>query len=258
MNTFSNQLQTKFPEIDFGAYERVHKSCQQSRLEEYRAAEFSPVAKIPFKARTVFQVGLRRNLELSASFIASFNGELFIPLFVISRAILETGCLLWDLDNRIAKSLQPKEPLPLDQLDNHLGKVLLGAKTNEWAANAEKYPAPNILTILDRLKKSSFPEIRDHYDVISEFAHPNYAGMQAIYVKNDKVNRLSEFNNSPFQECSSLLPIALGAAGVGMQMTAGSISSYEAALRSFVQLCDEDIRAGGNWPSEVPWPWGLR
>jgi REP element-mobilizing transposase RayT len=77
---------TRHPTLEYAAVDQALEQALESRVAVSRAMLVSPVAKIPFKARDVFQVGLRRNLELGASFVCSFNAELFIPLFLISRA----------------------------------------------------------------------------------------------------------------------------------------------------------------------------
>lgn len=251
---FFPDLKRRHPDLGCDALEQVLEQGERARQPLLRATDFSPVAKIPLKARIILQIALRRNLELGTSFVQSFNAQLFVPLFIEARAIIETGCLAWDVQDRIKQVIQASDKKALDDLDRHLKNVLLGAKTKSWAGNSDKYPAPNVLTIIDRLTKAELPNLREHYEVISEFAHPNYAGMQGAYVKTNKAARQATFIDCPFKDRSELLDIACGSAHVGLDMSVTAVEYYEQVLTPFVELCEAQVFDAGCWPANIPYP----
>ena len=93
-------VKQKFSSLPFAEVEKVLKKAEAARVHVYKVREVSPVAKIPQKVFDLLQIGLRRNLELATSFVDIFNSELFTPLFVIARAVLEMSvknqkCTIW-------------------------------------------------------------------------------------------------------------------------------------------------------------------
>ena len=69
-------------------------------------------------------------------------------------------------------------------------KALFGVKSDLLGGDPEKCLAFNILTIIDRLTKTECPELRNWYNALSEYAHPNYHGMLALYLMSDNYNSL--------------------------------------------------------------------
>ncbi len=251
---FSQELKTRYPSLRYEEVEHQLARAQAAAVPVSRAAAISPVAKIPFKIIDILQAGLRRNLELAASFIGSFNAQLFVPLFVDARAVVETASLLWDLSMRVRRVLAQGGKGALSELDTHLMKVLLGAKSKEWVGDPDKYQAPNVLTILDRLAKSGFPQLRGFYDMLSEFAHPNFAGLQGAYAKVNATTRETTFVDRPFQVRAGSLVVPVNALSVGLNVTVTAIEAYDEDAALFVRLCEQDIHDKGTWPRSIPYP----
>lgn len=254
MTTFSGALKGRYPSLDYACVEQLLERAQAAKVPVYRDADVSPVAKVPYKTRAFFQVALRRNMELTACFVHSFNNELFVPLFVTARAVVETGCLVWDLWARVERILKTRDKAALEEFDKHVKNVLLGAKSKAWMDNPEKYPAPNVLTIIDRLTKAQFPHLREFYDRLSEFAHPNFAGMLAAYWTFTERDHESRFVDSPFHEIAVGLDFPLNAVAVGLRVTVQGVESYEKDLVTFTRLCEEEIHDSGTWPDDTPYP----
>lgn len=177
--------------------------------------------------------------------------ELFVPLFVLGRSILETGCLVWDVWSRVGRILTVRDKAALAEFDGHLMKVLLGAKSKEWVGDPEMYPSPNVLTIVDRLTRADHPGLRGFYDALPEFAHPNFAGMQAAYRRIDERARETHFVDRPFYEEANGLDIPINAVAAGLGITVFAVELYERDLAAFTRLCEEDIHDGGTWHDEI-------
>lgn len=254
MEAFSCDLKARYSQLNYGAVEQLLERAEAAKVAVSRAADVSLIAKIPYKVRDIFQTALRRNLELTASFLVSFNRELFVPLFVTARAVLETGCLVQDVWGRVARVLKARDKAALVEFDEYLMKVLLGAKTKEWVGDAGQYQAPNVLTIIDRLTKEEHPGLRAFYDGLSEFAHPNFAGMHDAYCRIDERAHETRFVDRPFHKRREDLDIPVNAVAAGLDMSVLAVELYERDLLTFTQLCEEAIHDRGTWPDDLPYP----
>lgn len=130
MNRFLTDLKTRYPTLEFASVEELLERAERARIPLSVAEELSPVVLIPYKVRDVLQVALRRNLELANAFVSVFNAELYIPLFVLARAVVETGALALDVWDRVNDIGGAGDKTGLPALDEHLAKALLGAKTS--------------------------------------------------------------------------------------------------------------------------------
>lgn len=234
--------------------EKALKNAENARVPVYKVREVSPIAKIPQKIFDLLQIGLRRNLELGASFINAFNSELFTPLFVIARAVLETGCLVYEMGSRVDQISKQNDKTLLIDFDKNVTKALLGVKSTLWGGDPQECPAFNVLSIIDRLQKSKAPELRNWYDALSEYAHPNYHGMLAVYAEINEGTYESYYIDRPFNQESGILDIPLKAFAAGMEQSTESIDLLNENLAVFVKLCEEVIHDRGTWPKSIPYP----
>ncbi len=251
---FTNEIKQKYSSLPFADVEKVLKDAEEARIPIYKVLELSPVAKIPQKIFDLLQIGLRRNLELAASFINTFNSELFIPLFVIARAVLETGCLVYEFGSRVDHISKQNDNTLLSDFDENVTKALLGVKSNLWGGDPQQCTAFNVLSIIDRLKKTKAPELRNWYDALSEYAHPNFHGMLAVYAKFNEGTYENHYIDRPFNQESEILDIPLKAFAAGMQQTTESIDLLNENLTVFIKLCEEVIYDRGTWPKNIPYP----
>ncbi|NQT84228.1 hypothetical protein HQ563_14465 [bacterium] len=254
MKTFDDELRNSYRGLDYDAVEEQLERGKAAQITVSRASEVSPVTKVPLEAQALLQVGLRRNMELTASFVESFNAELFAPLFLTGRAVLETACLLWEFWARTDRIVKEQDKAALDDFEDRITKALLGVKSPACGGDPENYPAPNVLTIIDRLNKREFPRLRWFYDTLSEFAHPNYFGMHAAYGRVDDSAQEIRYVDRPFGKDVKLLAMAIDAIAAGLLMTVSAVEKYEKDLLPFTRLCEEAIHDGGTWPSDVPYP----
>lgn len=250
---FTYEIKQKYPSLPFVDVETVLKKAENVGVPVYKVREVSPVAIIPQKIFDLLQIGLRRNLELAASFINTFNSELFTPLFVIARAVLETGCLVYEIGSRVDQISKQNDKTSLSDFDENVNKALFGVKSNLWGGDPQKCSAFNVLSIIDRLKKQA-PELRNLYDALSEYAHPNYHGMLAVYAEFNEGTYENHYIDRPFNQESRILEIPLKAFAAGMQQTTESIDLLNENLTVLIKLCEEVIYDKGTWPKNIPYP----
>jgi hypothetical protein len=122
-------------------------------------------------------------------------------------------------------------------------RALMGGKSSKWA-HSEEFEALNVLTIIDQLTKK-MPKLRAMYDLLSEYAHPNYSGMMGVYQR--VADQVSTFVDHPAADHVGLLNAAVGMAGFALMLIDDAVTRCQNdLLPAFVQLCEEEIHASGT------------
>ena len=120
--------------------------------------------------------------DLSEKAVPLFESSQLMPAFLVTRALLETVSLLYELHRKVASAIDRKE---VKQLDEWLERASLGRRNVDT-----EITAPNILSALDSMN-AEYAGVREMYDQLSEFCHPNFAGVLASYSRlNDTGNML--------------------------------------------------------------------
>lgn len=252
---FSGAVRAAYPNKQIlDEIEARYQRALTLKIPVVRASEISPVAKTPLKIQVLLQVGLRRALELTESFIRAVNDQLFAPTYVTARALLECVVLLYEIWSRVERVVTDWDRTGLKELDEKSMAALLGSKSDAWVGDPEQFQAVNILTIIDRLTKSLGPSLRKFYDALSEHAHPNYSGMLGAYHRPDLEEQQSVLIDKPAQEkCDSML-LAVNAVSAALEILQRAQDGYQLVLYDFTRLCEEDIYEGGTWPHGLPYP----
>lgn len=110
--------------------------------------------------------------DLSEKVAPLFESNQLMPAFLVTRALLETVSLLYELHKKVVSAIERKE---VNQLGAWLERVALGRKNVEGAITP-----PNILNALDSMN-AEYAGVREIYDQLSEYCHPNFAGVIASY-----------------------------------------------------------------------------
>ena len=134
-------------------------------------------SQIPFRVVCLRDILIHRVTHLADQAIEIHAANQFLPLMMTVRAAMETGALLYLLDKKIAAAIESEDT---KELEVFLKKATIGSRNSDTEIDAV-----NILTALDHMSKK-FPPVRKYYDNLSEFCHPNFAGVLASY------SRLSE------------------------------------------------------------------
>lgn len=140
------------------------------------ATAFSKKWKLPFKAEMIRQLLLYRTVDLASASIAHFETRRVVPAVILTRSVIETFAVLFALGEKLERFL--KDDLKdINQLDGTLMSLLVGSRNHP---SLEMPKAINILTLIDKVEKAA-PGFRFHYDALSEYAHPNWAGALGAY-----------------------------------------------------------------------------
>ena len=248
------RLTGKIEELD--RFQKTYEELRDLREAIQDNRKVSPIATMPGKIHSLLQIGLRRSLELTEAFIRELNAGSFTPLFVLSRALFETGALLFDATIRVQEVTETRAKYKLEELDKHLMNVMFGFKSADWEMTLE-YQAKNVVTIIERLTKKLDVDLSSMYGDLSEHAHPNYLGMMAAFQHEVEIgDPVIKFLDSPLDREISLgaLVWAVGGANIGIEMTKYALEKQSQYARAFRKVCEEQIYDGGTWPKGVPYP----
>jgi hypothetical protein len=247
---FTAEARAKF---DDQAYFDELEECAE-RLTALRMGQVdpdeSPVAKIPMKVAALLQVGIRRILELTESFVSDVNAGRYTPPFISARATVETACLMYSAIQRVREANTTRDLSALEEFDERIMKMLVGGKSREWA-HPDEYEAVNVLTVIQHLTKR-IPQLTSMYELLCEYAHPNYSGMMGAY--SQIRGGALVFADRPTDAHLEEMKTAVGMVGLALDLAARSAERYREALPAFIRLCESQIHARGTWPAGVPYP----
>jgi HJR/Mrr/RecB family endonuclease len=196
----------------------------------------SPTAKLPFKALSYREALIWRMAELSRTALDSFMSDKLASAILLTRAAIETTAALWYLCAKVDAALTAGA---VGDIDAYLMRLIMGSKTDP-----EMPQALNVLTFVDYANKD-IEGFRHQYDILSEFAHTNWAGTTGLYSKVDVKSFWTDFgsdvrdNEGPRRIGVINLSVALG-------MFQRSYNRLADILPAFIALCESELNAGGR------------
>ncbi len=134
-------------------------------------------SKLPFKALAIRELLIHRVSELASSAVENFEIGRVVSGIALTRAVMETGALIFELHRRVTQFLVDKN---VEQFDSFLMISLMGSHNN-----ADLPLAMNVLTVIDRMNKT-IDGVRSTYDTLCEVTHPNWAGTMGSFGEIDK------------------------------------------------------------------------
>ncbi|MFZ5776379.1 MAG: hypothetical protein ACOY3Z_12925 [Thermodesulfobacteriota bacterium] len=175
---------------------QLASNVRESLPKELYAGSFTLKSKIPYKASSFREVLIHRLSDLADVAVDLYEANRFIPAVIVTRSVVETTAVTYWL---YQKSCEFIENHNVESFDDFLMKGMLGSKDG-----TTKYEAYNVLTAVDRLDKE-FPGLRNMYNTLCEFTHPNWSGVMGSYSWIEKEKYLLHLGKEHRQP-----PIAFG------------------------------------------------
>ena len=192
----------------------------------------SPHSKLPFKILLYREVLAWRMAELSSCAFENLRKEKLSSGVTLVRAAVETSAALWYLLTKVESALGANST---GEIDDYMMKLLMGSKTDQTL------PQPiNVLTFVDRANKE-VEGFRHQYDVLSEFAHPNWAGTSLLYSKSDPKNLCTDFGANLRGELSTK-QVGVVNLSVGLMIFERNYNLVSDLMPSFVELCERTVK----------------
>ena len=157
------------------------RSFRTSLPQMIDARSFTLKSRLPYHAAIYRAVLIHRVCDLAEVALDLYDAERFVPAFIQVRAVIETTAMVHLLHKRVSEFLRTGDE---DVLHDFLKRGMVGRKTS-----TADIPPHQILTAVDHLDKR-FTGLREMYDALSEFVHPNWDGVLGAYSGLDTENHL--------------------------------------------------------------------
>jgi hypothetical protein len=195
------------------------EACEvAARLSASLPSQIDPAAlgvrsKAPYQLLVIREALIWRTAELARNACGAIEKEDFAVAALLARAIAESAAMTWYL----VKVLEERAGYTPDQLNDKLMQLLVGMKRKKDKAtepDADDLPeAINVATFVKHVNRE-LPGFDEAYNLLSEFAHPNWLGVVGLYSKHDEENCRTEFGRGLHAQRGSRLAhtLALGLA----------------------------------------------
>lgn len=129
-------------------------------------------SQIPFRVICLNSILIHRIAHLSQECIDLHAKKYVISSLIIARAAMETAALLYLLDKKIIQSLETTDTV---ELERFIKKATIGSRNGDTEDESV-----NILTAINHIARK-YPEYGYFYRDLSEYCHPNFAGLLGAY-----------------------------------------------------------------------------
>ncbi len=123
--------------------------------------------------------------ELAESIFDNCLKDRFVSSVILLRALMETEAFFVRFLSKLEQAIKNKK---FNEIQEFLTNALRGTRSKVAKVAKEKFDRPtstNILTAIDNMN-AKIPFYRDQYDFLSEFSHPNSAGLNKKYCRLDR------------------------------------------------------------------------
>jgi hypothetical protein len=151
--------------------ERLNR-LESARVPQIDGYEMSPNTMRPFKALIYREAMMWRITELGRDAIQAYNARRFASAMLLTRASIETTAAYWYFRETIEGAIEATD---LAEAEGRIEQLAFGARND-----SEMPAAINVLNFIDKLDKSA-KGARANYDILSEYCHPNHAGVMGLF-----------------------------------------------------------------------------
>lgn len=171
-------------------------------------ADFGVVSWAPYQLLVIREALIWRTEELARNACEAIEREDLAVAALLARAVAESAALNWYL----VKLLKERAGYTPGQLTGKLMQLLVGMKRKKDGATepgADDLPeAINVATFVKHVNRE-LPGFDEAYNLLSEFAHPNWLGVVGLYSKHDAEKFRTEFGRGLHAQRGSRLARAL-------------------------------------------------
>jgi len=148
--------------------------------------------KPTFEADYLREATMYRFIELIESSHTLYKAGLLVGSVVSARSAYETLAVMWYLNSKLSHLVKTKD---LKHFSERMRSLILG-----WSKDEEFPEKTNVLTCIKSVDKELEGKFGRHYDMLSEYAHPNYSGTFGAYAEPNHETVEVVFGNYPRSE----------------------------------------------------------
>jgi hypothetical protein len=179
---------------DFHEVQESLLALRRRFVPELTSEDLVDDPKLVWKTKWVYQCFIRRMVEGADGVRAAWNAGNLLTIVTMARSLIETAAIARHLTDLIKDAIETRDG---GALDNAVKSVLFAARHKLFENLEDASKARSILTYIDRMDRSVFHDnkgrLRDSYDYLSEFVHPNHLGILGLYADPDNSSLRIEF-----------------------------------------------------------------
>ena len=176
MNTPSREQKRQLPRPSISLAERLVSDLKETLPAKVAAPPQGIPPEFPFKVLSLREPLLCRIVDLVEASLHLCKTDKGMGAAILARAVLEATAVLFALAEMVESTVKVKGE-DVGQLEQRLNAMLVGSKNQKTPVEAT-----NILTHIRKMDKT-FKGILEHYDLLSELAHPNFSGVLNSYAR---------------------------------------------------------------------------
>ena len=197
----------------------------------------SRISKVPYKVLFYREALIWRMAELGRRALEDFERENLASAMVVTRASVETSAALWYLCAKVSEAVES------DSLENidYLMRMVVGVATDPPPLpNGAVFPRPIRIKAFLKAVEKDIPGFSRQYGMLSEYAHPNWAGTVLLYAKHDSEKRLTDFGRN-IRKGEATSGIGVTNLGVALAMFQSSYNRVDELMPAFTALCEKSL-----------------
>jgi hypothetical protein len=183
-----------------------------------------------------------RVAELGREALECFEKNKTVSAILLTRAVMETSAALWYLCARVEAVV---ESAAVGDFGAYLTRLIMGTATDFSATESNVtdpiLPRPiKVGTFIKEVTKD-IEEFNHIYGILSEFAHPNWAGTALVYSKHYQEDRCTRFGQNIRDEgAKDIGPFALSGA---LMMFERSQKRIDELMPKLIAVCERKVKA---------------
>lgn len=204
------------------------RANEQLRKIRIKPASNCLVNKPIFELEYFKESVIYRFIELAeASFTLLDDGN-YLGAITTVRSLQETTSVLWYINELCKYAVANKE---LKHFTKQMYRLIVGWK------NDEEFPdPPNILTLIDKVDKT-ISGYRKYYDILSEYAHPNWHGTMGLFARTGGKKLKVEFGRY-IKGKKILIQHIKNTLIISIDLLRYIESQYETIVKNFIDICN--------------------
>jgi hypothetical protein len=168
-------------------FNRVLRRLDKRRVRRVMVEGDFAASKLAWKAAVLQQVLLHRCVALGSGCGKMWNYGNVLSSILAARALLETIALTLDFEAKLQVHVASKDFAKINELTQF---HTFATRSEKMLTEMPDLKAKNVLDYIDRLDKK-VPGMRDHYEFLSEWCHPNSQGHFFTFASLDQTTGTS-------------------------------------------------------------------
>jgi hypothetical protein len=201
----------------------------------------SQMSKLPFKVLVYREALSWRMAELGRVAFEEFEKGRLAAAIVLTRAAVETSAGLWYLCAKVDASVESAE---VGDIDDYLMKLIAGIATGaptDVSTGEAITPRPIKVGVFLKEVEKDIEGFSHQYGILSEYAHPNWAGTVYLYAKYDKEKGLADFGQN-IRNPGSTKGTGVNNLSVALAMFERSYNRIADLIPAFTKLCESRLK----------------